>query len=179
MTHFTKKIAYSLLSVVALSLTPQLAVAQKEGATKIDRQDQIRTAMVFNFARFADWPEKPTSGDLTLCLSRDADIAGPLLALSGREVKGRRLNAVLLDNTPVSECDLAYLSSSDAASDKALELLLAGSLTISSQRGFSDDGVIELVRIGRQLRFSINNSNAKKASISLSSKLLRIAVEVK
>ena len=58
------------------------------------------------------------------------------------------------------------------------QLLEIGAVTISSERGFTDIGIIELIQVGRQHRFEINNTLATNAGIELSSRLLRIAIRV-
>lgn len=173
---FFKKLTLSALFVLAISGVSQNATAYAD--VGVERQNQIRTAMVFNFVRFAEWPKRESNTDLVLCYSTDIDIQKELADLNGQNVNGRILRVRPLKADALESCDLSYLSKGDAESPLARDLLDSGSLTVSSQSGFVNSGVIELVSIGRQLRFKINNTNAKRASVSLSSKLLRLAVEV-
>ncbi len=144
-----------------------------------DRQLKIKTAMIFNFARFASWPKRVPSATITLCVSSDADLYSSLMSLDGKDVNERTLRAVELNFETLDSCHIGYLSQADARSNIANRLTKSGVLTVSSDRDFSEVGMIELVKIGRQNRFAINNSLAAESGVKLSSKLLRIAVEVR
>ncbi len=176
MTHRISALARRALIAASLmvGLTSTAVADQLE-----DRQAQIRTAMVFNFARFAEWENRATDAPITLCVSRDAKIGQNLVSLDGRMIDNRVLKTHWLDDTNAGDCTMAYLSDSDVDRGLSSTLLEEGVLTVSSAPSFSDQGIIGLVRIGRQTRFEVNKSAASSVGITLSSKLLRIAAEVK
>lgn len=162
------------LALSCLSAPAQSAAA--EGSS--DRQDKIKTAMVYNFARFVSWRGARANGPIVLCVSPDAELFYSIMSLDGRMVEGRQIKATPLKAENMSTCHIAYLSETDARSDAATKLPQYGTLTISADPDFSKRGMISLVKIGRQNRFIVNNSLASESGVGLSSKLLRIAVEV-
>ena len=141
-------------------------------------QSKIRTAMVYNFVRFTNWPGARATGEVVLCVSPDDPLYRSLMTLSGKVVEQRPLRTVDLTPASAEECDIAYLSSSDVRRGVAEKLARNGTLTISADEDFAKAGMIGLVQIGRQNRFVVNNSLAADSGINFSSKLLRIAVEV-
>ena len=143
-----------------------------------NRQAIIYTAMVYRIARFATWPDAREQNPIVLCVSRDTPLYPSLMMLDGKPLEHRRLRTIWLLPETQAECHIAFLSQSDARSEMAMQLATSGVLTVSADRGFSNTGMVELVKIGRQTRFEINNSLAMQSGIHLSSKLLRIAEEV-
>ncbi|MBB36794.1 MAG: hypothetical protein CME88_11665 [Hirschia sp.] len=174
MSLLSLALRFALAGIAAISLA---FTAHAQSAD--DRDNQIRAAMVFNFVRYAEWHTLKPTNSLVLCVSEDARILDELRALSNREVNGKTLTVHLLSGVSEEDCHLAYLSETHALDEKAFSLFQRGVLTISSVPDFTSHGMIELVTIGRQTRFSINNSIANEAGVSFSSRLLRLAVTVR
>ncbi len=74
---------------------------------------------------------------------------------------------------------MAYLDERDANTAELAELKARGILTVGESPHFLNAGAIQMVTIGRQVRFAINQENASEAGVKLSSNLLRLAVAVR
>lgn len=165
------------IAIAALSVAPP-AIAQ--GSDDL-REARFKAAVVYNFARFANWPPsrfEDAAAPLVLCV----DPAEPLLAalneLDGRPVGSRRLR-VKAARTFGQECHVAYVSSFEAGPDHIAALRRRGMLTVGESEDFARSGAIGLVKVGRQVRFEINTAAAKEAGVTLSSQLMRLAVLVR
>lgn len=168
------RIVVSTLLVTGLIVSGPFALADEPQ----DRQAKIKTAMVYNFARFASWPPSRLNGQITLCVSPDADLYSALMSLDGKDVEQNAIRTRALTSGSNSLCHIAYLSKDAARKDIVADLSRNSVLTISEDSEVAQTTMISLVKIGRQNRFVINNSLAAQSGIKLSSKLLRIAVEV-
>ncbi len=162
------------LAVLALSAAPLSAA---EGSTV---EQATKAAMVYNFGRFTTWPGSRfgTPGDpVVLCVDPASNMAGSLQQLNGKPVGGRFLLVALTSRVDRS-CNMAWVSARDANDGYISSLRDRGVLTIGEAPGFTRSGAIQLVTIGRQVRFRINQENALAAGAMLSSNLLRLAVAV-
>lgn len=148
-------------------------------AQDVSRQDQVRAAMVVNFGRYAEWSNQEPQNAMTVCVAQEATIRDAITALQGSSFDGITVSVTLLEQTSPSSCHIAYVGEALANPADTRVLNDAGVLTVSDAAGFSEYGVIELVSIGRQTRFKVNNQVAQQSNIQLSSRLLRLAVEVR
>lgn len=167
------------LAFAAAALTGVASTWPMQAETA-DRSADVRAAMLINFARYADWPKgRLEEGQLRICFSEGADLEASLLALQGREINGRTIIVRSFADIGAEACDLAYISGPQALSETTADLLSKQVLVISAETNFARHGIIEFIEIGRQTRFKINNTHANMAGIHLSSRLLRLAVEVR
>lgn len=169
--RFTGSLLLAALVAAAAAFAPSTARA-------LDREDVLRAAMVINFARYAEWTHG-SSGPLIFCVSSGADLEEALHSYDGRELDGRTIEVRVLVPSRAGMCHIAYLSDDDARSDIALRGGQAGVMTVARIDGFSQRGVVGLIRVGGQTRFEINNGAASAAGIRLSSRFLRLATAVR
>lgn len=166
-----------VLVLVGLFTTALPARAQSDGD---DTQNLIRSAMIYNFCKFVDWPEGQSPGDsIVLGVMGDASEAPDFSSIAGKSV-GDVPIAVRRVSTQegLRDCQLVYIPESErAALVETLSLVQAGPiLTISDLEGFCDEGgMIQLVERRGKLRFFINRQAAEEAQLSLSSQLLKVA----
>ena len=136
--------------------------------------------MIYNFSRFTLWPDSRFAGPadpVVLCVDPDAALSGPLQSVSGKPVGARTL--MVRETSRIDHaCQMAYLGGGDTSDGYVATLRDRGVLTIGETPGFTRAGAIQLVTIGRQVRFEINQRNALAAGARLSSNLLRLAVAV-
>ena len=174
--HIPKTLLVLLLVLVACSFVPGTtppALAE----TSAEYQN---AKLVFNIARYAEWSRSEKSQTLRVCVSKNSPLRDELILMEGRVLNNMRLEVSTLGQQPKNAfCHLAVLSHSDAETGLSEDFLASGSLTISTGHDFAAKGIVSLVNVGRQKRFIINNSVAKSAGVNLSSRLLRVALEVK
>lgn len=148
------------------------------------REQNLRAAFVFNFARFVDWPQYalPDTGSLRLGVFASGGLPASFAALDGRRVRGHVVRVVPLGpaDDPAG-CHLLYCNDASATQ---LAALLAGSrghpvLTVGEGERFSaGGGMIELLTRDNRLRFRIRPDAARGAGLRISAALLQLADEV-
>lgn len=159
-------------AVLALGVRGPAAAAGDDGP--------VRAAMVYNFLRFATWDDEPApTAPLTLCVDPSVPALPAFVTLNGKTIGDRRLRVVPTSNPVGHGCRVAYLGPHASNASVAQHLAAERVLTIGEGVGFSRGGVIGLVVVGRELRFEINQTQARRSGIGLSSKLLRLAVVVR
>ena len=162
-----------------LLLPPAAPVFAQETAQ--DQDLATKAAMIYNFARFAAWPAARFDGPrspVVVCIDPSDPLSPVLSEIDGKPLEGR---AVEVRHTARFDrgCNMAYVSSGGVSEGYLASLRDRGILTIGETPNFSRDGAIQLVTIGRQIRFQINQSVAIAAGVRLSSNLLRLAVSVR
>ena len=172
------KILTSLMNfafLVLLITLPQITLA----ATPADK---VKTAVIYNITQFVTWPQKTLN--LTICILGEGSINNELGKINRKNSRGRRLSITNRSpNAPFEQlCDAVFIHSTDSQTvNKVLDRLKGKPvLTISDHRSFNEmGGMIELFRDSKRINFSINNSSATAADLSISSKLLKLAKSVK
>ena len=145
---------------------------------------QVKAAFIFNFAKFVDWPAR------SFAKTNSPIVVGVL----GKNVFGDNLEKVIRDKTvnnrrfrfievastdEATHCHILFISPSEKDNVRKIieSLRNASVLTIGETDHFTDaGGMINFVLEGRNIRFEINNTAAKKAGLQISSKLLSLAI---
>ena len=145
------------------------------------QENATKAAMIYNFARFAAWPEGRFSrrdGPVTVCIDPAEPLAGALATIDGKPIEQRTLTVRRTAKVD-DACQMAFVSAASANEAYLTSLSARGILTIGEAPNFTQAGAIQLVTIGRQVRFSINQRVALASGAHLSSNLLRLAVSVR
>lgn len=168
-----------LLVLFVLTLAAREAAAQSGSY----QEHEVKAAFLYNFAKFVVWP--PTSfpdaaAPLTLCI-HGPDPFGPFLdrLVQGETVGGRPL--VIERSRPAERlrgCHVLFVASSER--ERYNELLdgLEGAsvLTVGEGPGFlTAGGLFRFVLEGGKVRFEANLPAIERSSLTVSSKLLRVA----
>ncbi len=144
----------------------------------------IKATYLYKMAPFVEWPGSAFKGETTpfvICVI-GRDPFGPLL---DRAVAGQRVGShpIIVNRLAVavhdSRCHIAYLGGSPTQGVKeALQLLdKAPVLTVTS--GPATPGAVDFVVTDGRVRFRIDNQAAADGGLSISSKLLSLALSVK
>lgn len=147
----------------------------------------VRLGFVYNFAKFAEWPEGSFAGTdtpLTICLVRgDDEMASLLDSLDGRRAQGHPVQTRLLGQVRQMEgCHIAYIPFSQAQRDTGYVQAAARYrvLTVSDHSDFLDEGgMIALSLDNNRYLFDINLVSVRRAGLNLSSHLLKLARQVR
>ncbi|KJG39864.1 hypothetical protein UA32_06050 [Photobacterium angustum] len=132
---------------------------------------EISAVYIYRFSQFVTWPQDNRT--LTYCTLGTDNIA---LTLS-RLLKAKNNKIVTLTSiSQLEQCQIAYISR-----QKELGLthipIKEGVLTIGTGNSFlAKGGMIELRSVNNKVRPVIAISSAKKAELTISSKLLKIAI---
>jgi len=165
------------LVVVLCLLTTGLARAYAEDRS-VGTEDLIRSAMIYNFCKFVEWPSE-SADKLVLGILSDEGSAPDFSSIAGKLVQDAHIEIRWVrSREDLAGCDLLFI-------DKGQESLLVEAfdiahsqsvLTISEIDGFcSQGGIIQLVHRRGKLRFFINRTAAEEANLTLSSQLLKMA----
>jgi hypothetical protein len=148
-------------------------------------EDDVKAAYVFNFTKFVEWPSSAFTGTtdpITICVAGDAGVVRAMQrTIEGEHVEGRPLRAVSQVPEDPSACHVLFLG---RGADRAARLLAATAkapiLTIGdSTRFLQEGGMIAFVVENRRVRFDIAIKPAARVGLKLSSKLLRVARNVR
>lgn len=143
----------------------------------------VEAAFIYNFAKFVEWPSQAFDGsDAPLVIGIiGEDPFGPVMEqiVQGKQVDGhpfviRRVRA----NDDMRNRQILFISSSEGGKTKQLLERLKGTpvLTISDARAFAKQGgVIDFVVEQGKVRFEINVNAARRAGLTISSRLLSLA----
>jgi hypothetical protein len=153
-------------------------------AQNVPTEHQIKAAFIFNFAKLVDWPAQANpvaDSPVTIGVLGDNVFHDDLAnAISGKNVNNHPLHfeqcGSLADAT---NCQILFISPSEKSHFTKLidQLHNSAILTVSETDQFIDDGgMINFVIVDKKVRFQINNDAAKKAGLTISSKLLSLAV---
>lgn len=147
---------------------------------------QIKAAFIYNFARFVDWPTQAFASDTSPMIIGvlGKNVFGDDIEqiIGGRDIQGHPLEFKEFNSVAdVTNCQVLFISPSEKNHlPKILDRLgNTNILTVGEADDFLDEGgIIHLLIVEDKVRFEINNQAAKKAGLTISSKLLSLAVKV-
>jgi hypothetical protein len=166
---------FAVLLLAAAGLAP---IAQ---ADELDsgREDQMKAAYLFNFAKFVEWPPN-AKGHIHVCFIGAPGVHASLIESTAGKTVGARAIAIDMLQPADSRlgCDVIYV---DAVWETNVLIEAAGNpaLTVSDACEFTrHGGIIRLFKHDNRLRFDINLDNARRAGLKISSNLLKLASRV-
>ncbi len=142
----------------------------------------LKTALVYNFAKFTQWPETAVSSVVNICYF--SELYKPSMErLAGKKISKSLVLVKQVKNIDeVDQCQLLYIDKSQREKLNRLFLKVKGKpiLTVSDISGFyGEGGMIEITVKDNRLRFLINLFPVNESDMVLSSQMLKLAVEVK
>jgi hypothetical protein len=143
---------------------------------------RVKAEFLYNFAKFVEWPRRAFPGPdtpFTICLAGD-----PFRGVLERTIRGETLNGRLLTVRRIAAaeevrgCHLVYVNESEER--RSAEIIKAVGnepmLTVGDTAAFMNNGgMIRFTERGRRIRFEINVAAAERASLRVSSRLLKLA----
>jgi hypothetical protein len=146
----------------------------------------VKATYLRKFAPFIEWPSPAAEfpgGAFTVCVA-GADPLGAVLdrAVNGQEVAGRPIAVRRLATvTGNPGCAVLYATGSEAEPVAAILAAVRGAPVLTVTDGATDPaakGIINFVIQDDRVRFEIDNSAAVADGLTISSKLLSLAVHV-
>ena len=143
---------------------------------------RVKTAFLYNFSRFVTWPPVAMQdrNDFSVCVIGSDPFGEQLDKLAGKVVHSRTLVVTRLGSIAMLDsCHVLYISQ-DADLLKVLSVVREQPvLTVSDVEDFTEQGgIIQFKLVDNKVRFRINASAASTAGLTVSSKLLSLALEV-
>jgi hypothetical protein len=148
---------------------------------------QVKAAYLYNFGRFIEWPPKVAaakSDSFTICVLGQDPFGSTLTAtLADEAIKGKNVVAKRIAGPEDAvNCRILFISSSEADRLKQILSTLndASVLTVSDLPLFSKQGgMVQFTMEGNRVRFEVNLARAERAGLTLSSELLKVAINVR
>ncbi|MGH9748728.1 MAG: YfiR family protein [Candidatus Polarisedimenticolia bacterium] len=178
----------ALLLLALAAPTPAAGPALRAGVVPADPGSpslelQVKAAFLYNFAKFAEWPDDAFRGpDAPLLIGvvgGDLFLEALERGVAGKTVGGRPF-AVRRVRDPVADpvCHILFVAAGEARRLPRLLEQLGGApvLLVGETPGFaSEGGVINFFIEENRVRFEVNLTSAERARLRLSSKLLSLA----
>jgi hypothetical protein len=152
------------------------------GETPEFREYAVKVALLYNFAKFVDWPPesfKNEASPFILGIVGTDPFGATLETLKDKTVKGRRLiirKLPRLEN--FDECHLLFFSGSEKSNVRNLLASLKNHniLTVSDMEKFaSQGGMLGLVNVDEKINFEVNIDTVSHSKLKVSSQLLKLA----
>jgi YfiR/HmsC-like len=165
-----------IASMIALGAT-HAAIAEEPSATEIEAR------FVLQLVRYVTWPESalPSAAPLVVGVFGDDDFAATLRRLAAQH-KDRAVEVRAVTDAASPGIHLLFVRGSDPSTLRDLARIhySAPVLTVSDRFDFPKlGGDVGLERVGERVSFSINRRKSVRGDLAISSKLLRLASEVK
>lgn len=152
------------------------ALGQSDAPT---REYEIKAAFLYHFARFVEWSGEDAEEEMALCVLGSDPFGRALDNLEGKAVRDRALTVRRLDGMQAAQsCHILFISASEQGRlPQLLNALQAGEvLTVGETKTFTKDGgMIRLFEAGNKIRFEVNLEAARRAQLTISSRMLKLA----
>jgi hypothetical protein len=171
-----------LMTLVACLFAVASAVAQQTAPIEAN----VKAVFLYNFTKYVSWSPaaagEPNPAELRICVTApDAFFSLLKSAVQGEDLDGRPLQPVALEGLDDAKtCQILYVGDSQTPDAKEWLAAVRGAHVLTVADGpLNDDTVIAFVREDNRIRFDINRASATRRGITVSSKLLRLARQVK
>lgn len=143
----------------------------------------VKASYLYKFAPFVQWPASAIGGPTSpfaICVVGD-DPFGPVLdrAVAGQRVEGRPIVIHRLDKADrQSPCQVMYIGGPSSRVKDVLQTM-HGAPVLTVTDGPVAPGIVDFATEGGKVRFRIDDQTAAEDGLTISSKLLSLAVAVK
>jgi hypothetical protein len=142
----------------------------------------IKASYLYKFAPFVEWPPAAFAGPtapLTICVAGQ-DPFGPMLeeAVRGQRVNGHPIAVRHVETVRSGmACHILFVGN-EQAEDELRIVAHEPVLTVTDRNHGGSGGMVQFVTVGGRVRFMIDQGLAEDSGITISSKLLGLAVKV-
>lgn len=172
----------ALMAAFALS-----DVASLQAQTSKPTEYEVKAAYLYNFGRFVEWPSRtgpPPANSFNICVVGQDHFGAALnTTLADETIAGKSVVVKRIQTAQdATNCRILFISASEENQLKQILAVLNGSsvLTVSDMPQFSRrGGMVQFILEGNRVRFEINLASAEHAGLTLSSELLKLAVNVR
>ncbi len=157
------------------------AIASPAAAGGPTLETSIKATYLYKFAPFVTWPESDPAKPFVICVV-GADPFGAVLdqAVAGQSYAQRPFQVARMETvSKQSQCDIAYLGGSRSQPVDAALQTLHGAPVLTVTDDGTADGMIAFRLAGGHVRFRVDDDAAGDSGLTISSKLLSLALAVK
>lgn len=182
------RLSFALPSAVSLMILAGFVLGGARAVkSQAVQEQQVKAAFLYNFAKFVEWPPQAfatASDPFVVCAYGKNQVFDALKqGVEDKTVQNRTILVKAVTTLGEAKaCQVLYFdhASTGHLSEMLPALQKAHVLTVGETKSFTKEGgIIGFVVESSQLRFTINNAEAGKSGLSISSKLLSLAKEVK
>ncbi len=182
--HSSVKVSHPLLIAAACALA--LGALESRAATPTAKEYEVKAAFLLNFAQYIEWPPAvfPTPAAPIIIGILGDDPFGNVLDQTVRDETFKNRPFAIHRSRQVDHlkhCHLIFISKSERGRLAHIFASLAGRhcLTVGETDRFAHNGGVINFRLqGANVRFEINLDAARRSGLTISSKLLRLAIIV-
>lgn len=140
----------------------------------------VKAALLYNFAKFTEWPALAPGAPIVVCVVGDDGIASALVeTVRGQNISGHALDVSRPQNSATwQSCHLLFIAGAEIrrSTGGLDDIKSLPVLSVSDADGFAQaDGVIQLYLEAGRMRFAINVDATEHSGLRLSSRLLGLA----
>jgi len=172
-----QRVMATLLLMLLLSV-PATGTASEANHTEY----WIKTAFLYNFSRFVVWPEAALRDrtEFSLCTLGSTLFEEQLDTLTGKTVHSKTLVVKrFIKPEDIMDCQLVFIGQTDSFDETLWMLKEQPVLTVSDTAAFTEKGgMIQFKLVDNKIRFRVNVDAARTAGLTISSKLLSLAISV-
>jgi len=144
-------------------------------------ESSVEAAFLYNFALFTEWPDLPAN-EFSICVMANGPVLKALEPFMKKQVKDRPVRAIgISDASNILSCQILFIGESKHGDigNLARQIGKAPVLVVSEENSYDPKNVIiSLVIQQKRIGFKINLSSARANSLTLSSKLLKLAQQI-
>lgn len=173
----------AILTRARLAAAMTLVAVAGAAAQPAPTESDVKAAFLFNFAKYVEWPASAfPKGDFRICVVADRRFLESVDdIIAGESIEGRpvsRQSPATAD--AVRTCHILFVARGELGRADALLAAAKGAptLTVGDGADFLKRGMVAFVREGDRVRFDVNVTEAQRAGLTISSRLLRVARRV-
>ena len=169
------------IAIASVLVGPSWLHAQRSSPSEYE----VKAAYLYDFGKFVTWPANAATGDgFPICVLGEDPFGATFDAtIAGENINGKKVvvNRIAKPQEAVS-CRILFISASE---EKQLKDILStldktSVLTVSDISQFTRrGGMIQFVIDANRVRFEVNVATAQRAGLTLSSQLLKVAINVR
>lgn len=163
-----------------------IGVALSAQAQPAALETNIKAVFLFNFSKYVSWPAmkmgERSPADLKICVTANDSFYATLKdVVQGEEVYGKPLLPVALDGLDEARtCQILFVGNAQSPDGRDWLAAVRNAQVLTVAEGaLTDETVIAFVRDNNRIRFDINRAAAARRGLNVSSKLLRLARQVR
>ena len=174
------------LVVIALAVCTSAGARASAQTPASVAEANLKAVFLFNFAKYVSWPATEigvrSPAGIRICVTvNDAFFTLLKSAVEGEDVDGKPLQPVALTGLDDARtCQILFVGEANSPDGKAWLNAVRGRQVLTVGNGpLNDETVIAFVRDDNRIRFDINRAAAERHGLAVSSKLLRLARQVR
>lgn len=147
----------------------------------VAKENALQAALLYNFALFTEWPQPPET-NFKICVLDSPTLMEALDSVKSKKLKERPITITAINSIDQAlSCQVLFVGNRAHPEMHLISKKIGSApvLVVSEENAFDlKDVVIALSRQQDRISFKINLTAAKAGSLTLSSKLLKLATQV-